>query len=286
MITGEHIQEHWVMNNPDKLTELLGLTVYNHSDELYKAALENIVVKYAEEQALIQPVSRALEFNYYVENTTKRIAKSFEERFDGYKLTTRPNDPGKTIYEQISFFPETKSTICKNNIICIKNIEFTSTCEHHWLPIVGTMDIAYIPITHVYGLSKIPRIMNTFAHRLQQQERLGSEISRAIVEYGNITESGVFDGSYKIMAALCNILAMHTCMSCRGVRQTRSYTTTSHFYCLPFEDAKLSSFEYYGDNEEAVRDGWRTHDEVFYRQQIANSLHTSMKEHMKLDWNF
>ena len=102
-----------------------------------------------------------------------------------------------------------------DEMVIIKDIEFFSTCEHHLLPFFGKMHVAYLPKDQVIGLSKIPRIVDMFARRLQLQERLTEEVAEAIAKV--ISPRGV--------GVLCE--ARHFCMMMRGVEKQHSGTITS-----------------------------------------------------------
>ncbi len=102
-----------------------------------------------------------------------------------------------------------------DEMVIVKDIEFFSTCEHHLLPFFGKMHVAYLPKNKVIGLSKIPRIVDMFARRLQLQERLTQEVAEAISEV--ISPRGV--------GVLCE--AQHFCMMMRGVQKQHSGTITS-----------------------------------------------------------
>ena len=102
-----------------------------------------------------------------------------------------------------------------DEMVIVKDIEFFSTCEHHLLPFFGKMHVAYLPKDKVIGLSKIPRIVDMFARRLQLQERLTQEVAEAISEV--ISPRGV--------GVLCE--AQHFCMMMRGVQKQHSGTITS-----------------------------------------------------------
>ncbi|HTS77757.1 MAG TPA: GTP cyclohydrolase I FolE [Bryobacteraceae bacterium] len=102
-----------------------------------------------------------------------------------------------------------------DEMVIIRDIEFFSTCEHHLLPFFGKMHVAYLPKDKVIGLSKIPRIVDMFARRLQLQERLTEQVARAIESV--ISPRGV--------GVLCE--AQHFCMMMRGVEKQGSSTVTS-----------------------------------------------------------
>jgi len=105
---------------------------------------------------------------------------------------------------------------CKcDEMVVIRNIEFFSTCEHHMLPFFGKVHVAYLPKDKVIGLSKVPRIVDMFARRLQLQERLTEQVAQAIAEV--ISPRGV--------GVLCE--AQHFCMMMRGVEKQHSDTITS-----------------------------------------------------------
>lgn len=102
-----------------------------------------------------------------------------------------------------------------NEMVLIKNIEFYSLCEHHLLPIIGRAHVAYIPEGKVVGLSKIPRMVNVYARRLQIQEQLTEQIATSLQEVINPQGVGVV------------IQARHLCVEMRGVEKINSTTTTS-----------------------------------------------------------
>lgn len=106
-------------------------------------------------------------------------------------------------------------TVKFDEMVLVKDIEFFSLCEHHLLPFFGKVHVAYLPGDKVIGLSKIPRVVNMFARRLQLQERLTQEIAEAISEA--VSPRGV--------AVLCE--ASHFCMMMRGVEKQHSTTVTS-----------------------------------------------------------
>ena len=146
--------------------------------------------------------------------TPERVAKSMEFLTDGYK-----QDPAKII--QSAMFAEEYS-----QMVLVKDIELYSLCEHHMLPFFGKAHVAYIPNGHIVGLSKIPRIVDVFARRLQVQERLTDEIKDCIQETLNPKGVAVV------------IEAQHLCMQMRGVQKQHSSTTTSAFSGIFMSDEK------------------------------------------------
>ena len=104
-----------------------------------------------------------------------------------------------------------------SQMVVVKDIEVFSMCEHHMLPFFGKAHIAYIPNGHIVGLSKIPRVVDAFARRLQVQERLTNEIRDCIQD--TLNPSGV----------AIVIECKHLCMSMRGIQKQNSVTTTSAF---------------------------------------------------------
>jgi GTP cyclohydrolase I len=106
-------------------------------------------------------------------------------------------------------------TVDYNEMVIVKDIDFYSLCEHHLLPFFGKCHVAYIPRTRVIGLSKIPRLVDVFARRLQIQERLTNQIAETIRE--KIDPLGV--------AVVCE--GTHLCMSMRGVEKQNSFAVTS-----------------------------------------------------------
>ena len=137
--------------------------------------------------------------------TPERIAKAMLFLTHGYDLDA------KTILSSAMFKED------YSQMVIVKDIEVYSMCEHHMLPFFGKAHIAYIPNGYVVGLSKIPRIVDVFARRLQVQERLTNEIRDCIQETLNPFGVGVV------------IECRHLCMSMRGVQKQNSVTTTSAF---------------------------------------------------------
>jgi GTP cyclohydrolase I len=118
-----------------------------------------------------------------------------------------------------------------DEMVVVKDIEFFSLCEHHLLPFFGKMHVAYLPRTHVIGLSKIPRIVDAFARRLQIQERLTQEVAQTIQDAINPVGVGI----------ICE--ARHFCMMMRGVEKQHSGAMTSAMLGA-FRDKKKTRDEF------------------------------------------
>lgn len=137
--------------------------------------------------------------------TPERVAKALQYLTHGYDV--KPEEILRS-----AMFKEEYS-----QMVVVKDIEVFSMCEHHMLPFFGKVHIAYIPNGHIVGLSKIPRVVDAFARRLQVQERLTNEIRDCI--QGTLNPAGV------AVVMECK----HLCMAMRGVQKQNSVTTTSAF---------------------------------------------------------
>ena len=137
--------------------------------------------------------------------TPERVAKSLQFLTQGYAQN------GTQIIESAIFDEKYQQ------MVLVKDIEMYSMCEHHMLPFIGKCHVAYIPNGKITGLSKIARIVETFARRLQVQERLTVQIRDCLVD------------ALKPLGVAVVIEAMHTCMSLRGVQKSNAITTTSAF---------------------------------------------------------
>ena len=137
--------------------------------------------------------------------TPERVAKAMQFLTQGYF------QDGEEIV-QTAVFTEPYS-----QMVLVKDIELFSLCEHHMLPFIGKAHVAYIPNGKITGLSKVARVVETYARRLQVQERLTEQIRDCIQD------------SLKPMGVAVVIEAMHTCMSMRGVEKSNAITTTSAF---------------------------------------------------------
>ena len=137
--------------------------------------------------------------------TPERVAKALQFLTHGYEV--KPEE----ILRSAMFREE------YSQMVVVKDIEVYSMCEHHMLPFFGKAHIAYIPDGHIVGLSKIPRVVDAFARRLQVQERLTNEIKDCIQE------------TLKPIGVAIVLECRHLCMSMRGVQKQNSITTTSAF---------------------------------------------------------
>ena len=149
--------------------------------------------------------------------TPERVAKSLDFLTNGYNL-----DPAEILNK--AMFKEQYS-----QMVLVKDIELYSLCEHHMLPFFGKAHVAYIPNGHIVGLSKIPRIVDVYARRLQVQERLTDQIKDCIQQTLNPKGVAVV------------IEAQHLCMQMRGVEKQHSSTTSSAFSGLFLKDEKTRS---------------------------------------------
>jgi GTP cyclohydrolase I len=152
--------------------------------------------------------------------TPYRVAKALRFLTEGYT-----QDP-QEILNQALF------TTSNDEMVLVRDIEFYSMCEHHMLPIIGRAHVAYIPDGKVVGLSKIPRIVNVFARRLQIQEQMTEQIADAIEE--TIHPKGV--------AVVLH--ARHMCMEMRGVEKINSTTVSSALRGL-FKSDQRTRNEFY-----------------------------------------
>ena len=150
--------------------------------------------------------------------TPKRVVKAYEEFFEGYKI-----DPigilSKT-FEEVDGYDE---------MVLIKNIRLESHCEHHIVPILGKAHVAYMPKKRVVGISKIARLVDVFAKRLQIQETLTSQIAETL--------QSVLDP----LGVAVLIDASHQCMTTRGVHKPESSTVTKKMIGIFKEDKILQS---------------------------------------------
>ena len=140
-----------------------------------------------------------------LQKTPERVAKAMQFLTQGYHAN--PSDILKSAMFQEEY----------QQMVVVKDIELYSMCEHHMLPFFGKAHIAYIPNGHIVGLSKIPRVVDAFARRLQVQERLTNEIRDCI------------QNTLKPLGVAVVIECSHLCMQMGGVQKQNSVTTTSAF---------------------------------------------------------
>ncbi len=150
--------------------------------------------------------------------TPERIAKAMQYMVQGYQMNAEDIINSAKFHEQVS------------EMIIVKDIELYSMCEHHMLPFFGKAHIAYIPNGWITGLSKIARVVDVYARRLQVQERLTTEILAAI------------KNSLNPLGVAVVIEAKHLCMMMRGVQKQNSVTTTSAFDGEFMKNATRSEF--------------------------------------------
>jgi GTP cyclohydrolase I len=149
--------------------------------------------------------------------TPSRVAKSMAWLTRGYDLDAR-QVIGDALFEENH-----------ENMVMVRDIEMYSMCEHHMLPFFGKVHVAYIPNGRIVGLSKLPRVVEVFARRLQVQERLGEQIANAIDDVLKPKGVGVV------------IEAVHLCMMMRGVEKQSSRTITSSLRGQFRDDSKTRS---------------------------------------------
>lgn len=150
-------------------------------------------------------------------STPKRVAKAYEFLTSGYQ---------KNIEEVLNNAIFTEKY---DEMVLVKNIDFYSLCEHHMLPFYGKVHVAYIPDGKIVGLSKIPRIVDVFARRLQVQERMTQQIADTIEKYLHPIGVAVVSEAY------------HMCMMMRGVEKQNSSATSSAMHGVFKDDSKTRS---------------------------------------------
>jgi GTP cyclohydrolase I len=181
---------------------------YNHKlvdsiSDMYKNIIDDIGENPSREGLLKTPV---------------RAAKAMQFLTQGYDL-----DPAEIL--RSAMFAEDYS-----QMVIVKDIELYSLCEHHLLPFFGKAHIAYIPKGHIVGLSKLPRVVDAFARRLQVQERLTNEIRDCIQD------------TLKPLGVAVVIECSHLCMQMRGIQKQNSVTTTSAFTGEFLQDTTRKEF--------------------------------------------
>lgn len=155
-------------------------------------------------QAILQHIGEDIQREGLLE-TPRRVGEAFQYLTQGYS-----QDPDNVL----------RSALFKEDyrqMVIVKNIEFYSLCEHHLLPFFGKVHVAYIPNGYITGLSKIARVVDIFARRLQVQERLTTQIKDCI------------QNTLNPLGVMVVVEAEHLCMQMRGVEKQNSITTTSDF---------------------------------------------------------
>lgn len=135
-------------------------------------------------------------------DTPRRVAKSYLKLFEGYKQ--KPEDL-LTVFDADGY----------DQIVLLKDVEFYSTCEHHMLSFAGRAHVAYLPGKHIVGISKLARLVDMYARRLQIQERICDQVTEALMTH------------LQPRGAACLIEASHLCMRARGVEKQSSVMVTS-----------------------------------------------------------
>ena len=149
-----------------------------------------------------------------LKNTPKRVVESWNELYSGYN-----QDPKEIL--DATFNGEGY-----DGIVLLKDVEFYSTCEHHLLSFTGKAHVAYIPTDKIVGISKLARLVEVYAKRLQNQERITTQVADALVEH------------LKPLGAAVIIEASHSCMGCRGVKKNHAIMTTSAMKGVFFDKAE------------------------------------------------
>jgi GTP cyclohydrolase I len=138
-----------------------------------------------------------------LERTPERVARMYDELLAGYRV-----DPFKLINEAVF-------TVEYDDMVIVRDIEFYSMCEHHMLPFLGKAHVAYLPQGEVIGLSKIPRVVDLFARRLQVQERMTRQIA-------DFLEAAIHPQGVAVV-----VEGLHLCSKIRGVKKAESRMVTS-----------------------------------------------------------
>lgn len=179
----------------------MNIEIKEYDNEKYREGIEEIADHYEKILGLLgeDPTREGLE------KTPMRVAKAMQVLTKGYTM-----DAHKILTDAL--FKEDY-----NQMVIVKDIDFFSLCEHHMLPFYGKAHVAYIPNGYITGLSKIARVVDIFAHRLQVQERMTQQIKDCIEQ------------TLHPLGVMVVIEAKHMCMQMRGVEKQNSITTTSDF---------------------------------------------------------
>ncbi|MBN2457483.1 MAG: GTP cyclohydrolase I FolE [Sedimentisphaerales bacterium] len=151
-----------------------------------------------------------------LKGTPRRVANMYTELLSG-------------MFEQPQKYVESLFTEDYDEIVLLRNIPFFSMCEHHLMPFIGTANVAYLPAGVVLGVSKLARIVDTFAHRLQLQERLTNQIADFLMS------------SVKPRGAAVVLEASHSCMTIRGIKKPGSVMVTSALRGIFIRDPRSRS---------------------------------------------
>jgi GTP cyclohydrolase I len=147
--------------------------------------------------------------------TPARVARSYRELFAGYE--TDPREYMERTFEEVGGYDE---------LVVLRDIPVVSFCEHHMLPVLGRAHVGYLPTNRVVGISKLARVVQAYARRLQIQEKLTADIAGAI------------DGVLRPKGVGVVIEAQHSCMTLRGVNTPGASLTTSHLTGVIRDDAR------------------------------------------------
>ena len=179
----------------------MNIEIKEYDNEKYREGIEELADHYEKILGLLgeDPTREGLE------KTPMRVAKAMQVLTKGYTM-----DSHKILTDAL--FKEDY-----NQMVIVKDIDFFSLCEHHMLPFYGKAHVAYIPNGYITGLSKIARVVDIFAHRLQVQERMTQQIKDCIEQ------------TLHPLGVMVVIEAKHMCMQMRGVEKQNSITTTSDF---------------------------------------------------------
>jgi GTP cyclohydrolase I len=212
-------RDHYVKNYPHTRFVVL----FNSQD--YDIAGQWVVFpwEHAEQNGPTDAVVRLLQFmgedpnREGLKDTPERVLRAWKELTRGYNLC--PKEALKSAFTSDS-----------DEMVVLRGTRFTSTCEHHLLPFMGSAEIAYIPSGKVVGISKLCRLVEVFACRLQIQEQMTHQIAHALM-----------DSHLKPKGVGVIIRAHHQCMSCRGVRQSETELVTSALLGVIREDQSARS---------------------------------------------
>ena len=149
-----------------------------------------------------------------LKNTPSRVVESWKELYSGYDKN--PKEALNSTFNGEGY----------DGIVLLKDIEFYSTCEHHMLPFTGKAHVAYIPTDRIVGISKLARIVEVYARRLQNQERITTQVADALEKH------------LKPLGAAVIIEASHACMGCRGVKKSHAIMSTSAMRGVFFDKAE------------------------------------------------